>query len=512
LGQYLGISLKAFTVQNLDTMTRVIDGTEVTKHSTAESCWVVIHGKVWDVTGKSQLTGAIGIDFELKCSIDFLSEHPGGDGIILKCAGQDATEPYDSVHNPELVDEMLPTKSCLGAIKPDSLPTLSPESQGSGQAQERPPPEFPPLVSIVNVNDFEKVAEKYLSAPGWAYYSSGAEDEICLDDTRRLFSRITLRPRILRNVQTVSTDTKILGHNSALPFYISPTGLGRYAHKEAEKIITLVAGQEGIIYMTPTVSSASHEVIYGARVDAQQPIFQQLYFHRDRAKAEALIRKVEALGACAYFVTVDSPVIGRRERDERINLSSPTPSSSSAGVAKTASSDILNPRLVWDDIKWMRSVTRRPIVLKGVQSVEDAVLAHAHGVDGIVVSNHGGRSLDTAQAPILTLLEIQRHAPHLLSPLVRESFEIFIDGGVRRGTDAIKALALGATAVGIGRPFLYSMTADYGEEGVKHLVRMLRGEIETGMTMLGATNIGELVPEMVNSERAECEVSRRIKL
>lgn len=153
-----------------------------------------------------------------------------------------------------------------------------------------------------------------------------------------------------------------------------------------------------------------------------------------------------------------------------------------------------------------------PLVLKGVQTVEDAVLAYDHGVQGIVLSNHGGRSLDTAQAPIITLLEIRKHAPHLLASEIRDKFQVFVDGGFRRGTDVLKALALGASAVGIGRPFLYSMTANYGEAGVTRLLQMFRDEIETSMALVGATTVEELVPEMINSERAESEMSRRIKL
>lgn len=140
------------------------------------------------------------------------------------------------------------------------------------------------------------------------------------------------------------------------------------------------------------------------------------------------------------------------------------------------------------------------------------MLAYDLGVQGIVLSNHGGRSLDTAQAPMITLLEIRKHAPHLLAPIIRDKFQVFVDGGFRRGTDILKALALGASAVGIGRPFLYSMTAEYGEAGVRRLLQLLRVEIETSMALVGATAVDQLVPELINSERAEGEVSRRIKL
>ncbi|KAI1860371.1 uncharacterized protein JN550_011523 [Neoarthrinium moseri] len=473
-------------------MAITIEGSEVAKHCTRDSCWVVIHGKVWDVT-------------------NFLDEHPGGVGLILKCAGRNATNSYETVHNPELVGEMLPAECCVGAIKPGDLAEQDLANEdilGNGQATAA---SSPPLTSLINIGDFEKVAEKCLSAAGWAYYSSGAEGEISLDDTRRIFNKISLRPRIMRNVESISTSINILGHTSSLPLYISPTGLGRYAHKEAETILSSVAGDEGIIYMMPTSPSQSHDAIFSARISKDQPLFFQLYSSRDRSKAKALVQKVESLGASAIFVTVDSPVLGRRERDDRVKVAAGE-QATQAGVAKSSATGLLNPTLIWEDLKWLKGVTRLPIVLKGVQTVEDAILAHRHGVQGIVLSNHGGRSLDTAQAPMLTLLEIRKYAPYLLSPTIRQGFQVFIDGGIRRGTDIIKALALGASAVGVGRPFLYSLTADYGKAGARRLVQMLRTELETSMALIGAVEVTDLAPEMVNSERAESEVSRRVKL
>lgn len=439
---------------------------------------------------------------------DFLDEHPGGAGVILRCAGQDATESYDTVHNPELVSEMLPAETCLGDLEPNSWVR---KEHLTETETARPEPAFPPLTSIIKAADFEKVAERSLSAAGWAYYSSGAEDEISLGDNRRLFDKMRLRPRILRNVETISTATRILGHPSSLPIYISPTGLGRYAHRDAETILASTAGREGLLYVMPTSPSQSHESIFGARTSARQPLFFQLYAHRDKAKAEALVRRAEALGAAAFFLTVDSPVLGRRERDDGVRVAAGEQATSS-GVAKTSSSGLLNPALVWEDLAWLRGITGRPIVLKGVQTAEDAILAHAHGADGIVLSNHGGRSLDTAQAPLLVLLEIRRHAPHLLSRDRAGGFQVFLDGGVRRGTDVLKALALGASAVGMGRPFLYAMTAGYGAAGVERLVQMLRSELETNMAMLGTVCVADIRPECVNSERVEHEVARRLKL
>ncbi|KAI5861991.1 glycolate oxidase [Durotheca rogersii] len=439
----------------------------------------------------------------------FVDEHPGGAGAILKCAGQDATESYDEVHDRGLVEETLPPESYLGNVDISTLPRRQ-SSEDTVEGQDGFP--YPPLNAIVSLADFEAVAKKYLTSAGWAYYSSGADDEFSISDAFRIFRKMTMRPRVLRPVEPVSASTTILGCQSSLPVYFSPTGMGKYAHRDAEQIIAAVSGKENLIYCMPT--SAPREAVFKARSVSDQRLFFQLYTGRNRERTKALIRNVEALGAAAIFLTVDTPVLGKRERDDRVRAAAgeDTISPTSGGVAKVSSRGLLNPLLSWDDLGWIRETTRLALVLKGVQTVEDAVLAYGRGVDGIVLSNHGGRSQDTAQAPILTLLEIRRHAPHLLSPEVRTKFQVFVDGGVRRGTDVIKAIALGATAVGIGRPVLYSMCAGYGDKGLRRLVQILRTEVETNMALAGARHVGELVPEMVNSERAEKEVSRRVKL
>lgn len=426
----------------------------------------------------------------------------------MKCAGQDATSSYDEIHEPGLVAETLPQERCLGTA---DLATLTPRPDArKAEDAEKTGAKFPPLHMMVSVADFEKVAETYLSPAGWAYYSSGADDELSIADSRRIFRKMALRPRVLRHVEPVSAETSILGFKSSLPIYITPTGQGKYAYNNAEAVLATGAGREGIIYCMPT--GASHEAVFAARTSPDQPLFFQLYSHRDMERAKAMIRKVEGLGAAAIFLTVDSPVIGKRERDDRLRAADGDDTLLVGGLAKTSSMGMLNPLLSWTDLTWIRETTTLPLVIKGIQTVEDAVLAHQYGADGIVLSNHGGRSQDTAQAPILTLLEIRRHAPQLLEPSAKKKFQVFVDGGFRRGTDVIKAIALGATAVGIGRPVLYSMCAGYGEKGLRRLINILRAEIETNMAMAGARSVNDLVPEMVNSERAEKEVSRRVKL
>lgn len=272
-----------------------INGTEVSKHRTRESCWIVIHDKVYDVTG-------------------FLESHPGGANILIRSSGRDATKDYESVHNPEIIAETLPPSSYLGNVEPGTLG--EPEQQSS--SNEQPKSEFPPLSSMINVDDFEAVAKRYLNPTGWAYYSSAADDEYSKQENHRIFRKIKLRPRVLRNVETIDTSTTILGKRTSLPIYVSPAGLGKYAHPQAECALAAGAGKEGLIQCVPTSPSMSLEAIYGARINKEQPMFQQLYVNKDREKATALIKRVVDLGATALFVTVDSPVLGKREQDDRL--------------------------------------------------------------------------------------------------------------------------------------------------------------------------------------------------
>ena len=254
---------------------------------------------------------------------------------------------------------------------------------------------------MISVNDFETVAKQYLSPTGWAYYSSAADDEYSKTEAARAFHKLTLRARVLRDVDLVDTRTTILGKSTSMPVYVSPSGLGKYAHPDAECAFARGAGKEGLIQVIPTSPSMSIEDIFHARESEEQPVFFQLYLNKDPEKAEALIRRVERLGASAIWLTVDSPVLGNRVQDDRLKASMAEEDEVGCmkevkpGVAKTASTGLLNPRLTWRHIAWIRQVTKLPLVLKGIQSVEDAVLAYDHGVEGIVLSNHGGRSQDT---------------------------------------------------------------------------------------------------------------------
>ncbi|RAH57083.1 L-lactate dehydrogenase [Aspergillus piperis CBS 112811] len=466
----------------------ILSREEVEKHSTRESCWVAIHGSVYDVT-------------------DFLDEHPGGAQVILRCAGKDGTADFDSVHDKDVLSQALPQSAHKGIVQPDTLAKASrPLPKTSATAEENPPP---PLSSIINLNDFEKVAQQHLPPHAWAYYYSGADDEISKREGQEAYQRLSFRPRILRSIRSVDTTTSILGQSVSLPVYMSPCGIAKFAHPDGECAMAVAAGEEGLAQVLANGSSMSIDAVRAAGIHPNQPLFQQVYVNKDIQKSEETVRRAVKAGASGIWITVDSPVVGKREMDERLNLEVQARDSSAKGqgVAKTMASSI-SPYIDWDIVKWIRGLTDLPVVIKGIQCVEDAVLAYQHGVQGIVLSNHGGRSQDTAQPPLVTLLEIRRYAPHL----IQSNMQIFIDGGIRRGTDVLKALALGATAVGLGRPFLFSLAAGYGADGNRRAIQILRQEIEMNMVFLGVTRLSELGPHLVNSMRLERDVVGSVKL
>ncbi|CAG1964776.1 unnamed protein product [Fusarium graminearum] len=325
-----------------------ISGVEVAQHNTVESYWIVLYDAVWDVT-------------------NFLSEHPGGRAHILKSAGEDATASYDEVHEPDLVTMILSPKACLGTADTTKLPQKASKAKNQGTTK------YPPLNTVVSVADFETIAQSFLTPAGWAYYSSGAEDEYSIEDAFHSFRQILLRPRVFRQVEPVSTGTTILGCSVSLPVYFSPTGIGRYAHRNTECIMTAVAGKEGLIYCMPT--SSSWESVCNARSVEDQPLFFQLYTCRDKEHTTSVLRELKKLGVAAILLTVDSPVLGKRERDDGIRAADgqDTITDSAGGVAKATSKGLLNPLLSWDDIEWIRDATGLPLVLKGVQTVEELV-------------------------------------------------------------------------------------------------------------------------------------------
>ncbi|KAF4335767.1 L-lactate dehydrogenase (cytochrome) [Fusarium beomiforme] len=474
--------------------TRKVSLDDLKQHNTANDCWIAVHSKVWDIT-------------------HFINEHPGGPEVLLNLAGSDATELYNDVHAPDIIED-LPSDKLIGLLEESatSRPTpqtteIDPVSPPTSPAQTNQVPSTPktkttpPLDAILSAPDFEKAAQDALSAKTWAFYSSAATDLVTHGKNKELVRRVMIRPRILRNVSEVTYKTSILGFDSSAPFFISPAAMARLAHPDGELALSRAAANEGIIQCISSNASFSLKSIVQA-APSSQPFFFQLYVNSNHEKTVELLKTVRGLGVKAIFVTVDAPVPGKREADERAAQEQTVKSAISGGESskdKKGSgfgrlmAQYIDKSLSWDDLAWIREASGGlPIVLKGVQTAEDVIKAAEYGVEGVLLSNHGGRSLDGAQASILVLLELRKNCPEVFDQL-----EVYIDGGFERGSDILKAIALGATAVGIGRPFLYSLI--HGQEGAEHLCHILKDELETSMRLCGITSLSEARPNLVNT-------------
>ena len=316
------------------------------------------------------------------------------------------------------------------------------------------------------------------------------------------YHKIWFRPRVLEDVSKVDFSTTMLGTKVDIPFYVTATALGKLGNPEGEVVLTRAAHKHNVVQMIPTLASCSFDEIVDARA-GDQVQWLQLYVNSDRAITKRIVQHAEKRGCKALFITVDAPQLGRREKDMRSKFSDVGSSVQSTDGGKVdrsqgaarAISSFIDPALSWKDIPWFKSITNMPIVLKGVQRVEDVVRAVEAGVQGVVLSNHGGRQLDFARSGIEVLAEAM---PVLRERGWTERIEVFVDGGVRRATDIIKALCLGARGVGIGRPFLYAMSA-YGEDGVDRAMQLLKEEMEMNMRLIGCRTVAELNPTLVDT-------------
>jgi L-lactate dehydrogenase (cytochrome) len=363
---------------------------------------------------------------------------------------------------------------------------------------------MPALEQCYNLADFESVAKQVMKRAAWGYYSSGADDEITMRENRTAFHKIWFRPKVLVDVEKVDPATTMLGSRSSIPFYITATALGKLGHPDGETVLTRAAAKHGIIQMIPTLASCSFDEIIAAS-DGKQSQWFQLYVHKDREITKRIVQHAESNGCKALFITVDAPQLGRREKDMRFkfgddssniqksNQNESTNIDRSQGVARAISS-FIDPSLCWKDIPFFQQITKLPIALKGVQRTDDVLKAVEHGINAVVLSNHGGRQLDTAPTGIELLAEVMST---LRARNLHHKIEIYIDGGVRRSSDIVKAICLGAKGVGIGRPFLYAMSA-YGEPGVSRAIQLLKDEFEMNMRLIGARNVDELTPDLVN--------------
>ncbi|RUP49170.1 FMN-dependent dehydrogenase-domain-containing protein, partial [Jimgerdemannia flammicorona] len=270
-------------------MVRLVSSQELAQHNTQEDCWVIIHGKVYDLT-------------------KFLPEHPGGIKVITRWAGQDATPSFESIHPPDIVDHYLGPEVFIGEIDKSTLSVTKVESEEEKQRRAAHAKK-PALDEMLNIFDFEGVAKQVLKPDAWAYYSSGADDEITLRENHNAFHRLWLRPRVMVNVTNIDMSTTFLGTKTSIPVYISATALGRLGHPEGEVVLTRASHSEGIIQMIPTLASCSFNEMINNRGRGQAQWFQ-LYVNKDRKVTEKLVRNAEEKGVKALFITVDAPQLG----------------------------------------------------------------------------------------------------------------------------------------------------------------------------------------------------------
>lgn len=354
-------------------------------------------------------------------------------------------------------------------------------------------------VPFLNLAEVEAAARERLTALAYEYYVGGANDEVTVRENRSAFERLALRYRVLVDVSRRSTQTSVLGQSIELPVLLAPTAFHRLACDEGEIAAARAAAAAGTIMILSTASTCTIEDV-GA---VTGPKWFQLYVYSDRAMTEALIARAEAASMTAIVLTVDAPVLGRRERDLRNRFHLPdgvrlanVPSSGSvpiptghgeSGLAIHFASGI-DASLTWRDVEWLRSRTRLPVLIKGIVRGDDAARAIDHGAAGIIVSNHGGRQLDTAISTIRALPEVV--------DAVAGRADVLLDGGVRRGTDVIKAIALGARAVLVGRPVVWGLAAG-GEAGVRRVLDLLRSEIDLAMALCGCPTVADISRDLV---------------
>jgi 4-hydroxymandelate oxidase len=341
-----------------------------------------------------------------------------------------------------------------------------------------------PVSRIVSLADFEAAARGRMSHMAYEYVAGGAADEITLEENRLAYDRIQLRPRVL-------VDVTLLGETLPFPILLAPTAYHRLVHPEGELATVRGAAAAGATTVVSSFATTSVEEIARA---ARAPLWFQLYVQPDRGLTRELVQRAEASGCRAICVTVDSPVVGPRNREARAGFALPAGLERSnlrrlgaavAGAAHRPSegdiySAVHDPTLSWKDIEWLRSVARVPVLLKGIMAADDARIAAENGVAGLMVSNHGARNLDTLPATLDAL-------PGVVDA-VAGRVPVLVDGGIRRGTDVLKALARGAAAVLIGRPYLYGLAVE-GDRGVARVINILHGELRAAMAFTGRASI-----------------------
>jgi 4-hydroxymandelate oxidase len=351
-----------------------------------------------------------------------------------------------------------------------------------------------PEQPLVTLNDYDPCARAVLPHMVYEYIAGGAGDEITLRANRESFDRIRLRPRVLVDVSSIDTRITLFGHELASPVLLAPCAYMKLIHPDGEREAVRGAGAAGVSLVASTAASTSFEEM--AEV-ATTPIWFQLYTSSDRGFTRALLERVQAAGCAVLCVTVDAPVRGLRDRDSRCSfhlppgierpnfrdLSPQARTGNARAEGRAIYSPNLDPRITWKEMEWIKSFVKIPVLIKGVLAAEDAARAVESGMDGVIVSNHGARTIDTVPASMEALPECVE--------AVAGRVPVLVDSGVRRGTDVLKAIAMGASAVLIGRPFLYGLALE-GAEGVRKVVETLQRETEMALATCGRTSIAQI--------------------
>ncbi len=367
----------------------------------------------------------------------------------------------------------------------------------------------------LTIRDLHDIAAARLPRAAYDYYASGADDERTLADNEAAWGRVRLRPRCLVNVAQRDLSTTVLGRRVSMPILVAPTAFQRMAHPDGELAMARAAAAAGTVMILSTLATSTLEDVAEAHDGAQGAgaagtaggamggRWFQLYVYRDRGVTRSLVERAEAAGYDALVLTVDTPYLGRRLRDVRNGFALPeglaianlvahgkgavNEAAGNSGLAAYVAT-MLDPSLTWSDVGWLRSITRLPIILKGVVRADDARLAVTHGASAVVVSNHGGRQLDGTIATADALPEVVEAAG--------DGLEVYVDGGVRRGADVLRALALGARAVLVGRAVLWGLASD-GEAGVTTALQMLRAELDQALALVGCASVDGVVRDLV---------------
>jgi 4-hydroxymandelate oxidase len=347
----------------------------------------------------------------------------------------------------------------------------------------------------LNLQDYEQLARERLAVMVYDYYAGGAGDEQTLRENEAAWSRLRIRPRVLVDVGERNLSTSVLGQAVAMPVLLAPCAFNTLAHPEGERAVARAAAAAGIVHVVSTASTIRLEDVAAA---GGGPRWFQLYCYRDREVTRTLVERAQAAGYSALCLTVDMPIAGNRERDARNRFALPEDmrwaNLEDAGLHRMKAlsegsalaqyfADLLDPCITWELVGWLREITRLPIVVKGILTHEDASLAVAHGVDGIIVSNHGGRQLDGVPPTCEVLAEVL--------DAVGGKVEVLVDGGIRGGSDIFRALALGARAVLIGRPYLWGLAVE-GEDGVRRVLELLRAELSLTMGLAGRPTVASI--------------------